>query len=386
MRIVILAAAALATAGSGGIAFWKTVVDVRDSPRRLDAADLDGDGDVDLFVVADGDGQAASLQVLLNDGGDFTPGWSAVQSTSSGALPFDVDLVDTDNDGDPDVLYILPTGSPYQRVNDGDAAFGAAAALPAFAARAEQEPADVDHDGDVDLVYYEEDIIGYFGTLQGNGDGGFEFDFTTETWFGLIGVDYARRFEIGEVTGDGLPDAAMACNKGLLFFKGQPPDPGHTTPGWENQLQLSSTACADVALADLNGDALLDIVATVPSLHSIVVFLARPDGAGFIGPSLFVAGSSPGAVATADLDLDGHADVIVTNPTTGRVNVLLGTGTGSFGAPEDFRVGRRPVDVVASDFDDDGDTDLAVACSQGGHVTVLLNNTAPRQPEIVGWR
>jgi len=384
MRIVILAAAALATAGSGGIAFWKTVVDVRDSPRRLDAADLDGDGDVDLFVLADAAGNAASLQVLLNDGGQFSPGWSATQPTGTLQLPWDMDLADTDDDGDADALYVLPSGGPSQRFNDGDAGFDDLEFTPAFALRAEQEPADMDDDGDVDLVYYEEDVVGYFGTLEGSGDGSFEFNLATETW-GLGGFDLARRFEIGDIDGDGLRDAAMASIDGLQFIPSHPLGPVGTMPGFEDDIKLSATPCADVALADLDGNGRLDVMATAPSLHSVVVFLTQTAG-GFTGPAFFPAGSTPGAISAADMDLDGHADVIVTNPTTGRVNVLLGTGTGSFGAPEDFRVGRRPVDVVASDFDDDGDTDIAVACSQGGHVTVLLNNTAPRQPEIVGWR
>ena len=384
MRILIFAAVGLLAGGTGGLAFWKTIVDVPDAPRRLDAADLDGDGDVDLFVLADAAGQAASLQVLLNDGGQFSPGWSSTQPTGSLVPPGDLDLADTDGDGDVDALYILPSGGPDQRYNDGDAGFDELEFLPVFALRAEQEPADMDDDGDVDLIYYEEDVVGYFGTLEGAGDGSFEFNLATETW-GIDGYDLGRRFEVGDIDGDGLRDVAMTSIHGLRFIPSHPLGPVGTMPGFEGATLLFGTPCVDVALADLDGNGRLDVIATVPSLHSVVVFLTQTAG-GFSGPAFFPAGSTPGAISAADMDLDGHADVIVTNPTTGRVNVLLGTGTGTFGAPEDFRVGRRPVDVVASDFDDDGDPDLAVACSIGGHVTVLINRSAPAQPGIVGWR
>lgn len=386
MRLAIVAVSLLAATGVGGLVLKPTLVDVQDAPRRLDAADLDGDGDVDLFVVADGAGEAASLQVLLNDGGDFTPGWTAAESSSSGTLPFDVDLADTDNDGDPDVLYVLPFGgSPKQRFNDGTGQFSSAAYLPVYAPRAEQEPADFDADGDVDIAYFEEDITGYFGTMQGDGSGSFEFDFSTETWFGLFGTfDLGRRIELGDLTGDGIPDAAMASTNGLGFFESGPIGSSASgLPKWQNQVELYLQPCADVALADLDGNARLDIMATVPSLHSIVVFVHATSG--FSLPRFYPAGAGPLAMATTDLDLDGHVDVVVTN-SNNRLNVLLGTGTGGFLPPKGFRVGKQPVDVVAADFDDDGDDDLAVACSQAGHVTVLLNNTAPRQPEIVGWR
>jgi hypothetical protein len=383
MRLLQVAVV-LVAAGSGGLAFWKTVVDVPDAPRRLDAADLDSDGDVDLFVLADAAGEVATLQVLLNDGGEFSPGWSTMQPTSSLDLPWDMDLADTDNDGDADALYVLPSGGSYQRFNDGDAGFDDIEFVSVFAQRTEQEPADMDDDGDVDLVYYEEDIVGYFGTLVGSGDGTFEFDLSTETW-GLGTYDLARRFEIGDIDGDGLKDAAIASINGLLFVPSHAQGPPGTMPFFEDGLKLYATPCADVALADLDGNGRLDVLATLPSQHSVVVFRTQTAG-GFIGPTFFPAGSTPTAITTTDLDLDGHADVIVTNRTTGRVNVLLGAGDGSLGEPEDFRVGQRPVDVVAADFDDDGDPDLAVACSIGGHVTVLINNSALPQPEIEGWR
>ena len=384
MRLLQVAVV-LVAAGSGGLGFWKTIVDVPDAPRRLDAADLDGDGDVDLFVLADGAGQAASLQVLLNDAGQFTPGWSATQATGTGELPWDLDLADTDDDGDVDALYILPSGAPGQRFNDGDAGFAELQGLPAFAGRSEQEPVDMDDDGDTDLVYYEDDIVGYFGTLEGSGDGTFEFDLSTETW-GLGAPDFKRRFELGDIDGDGLRDAAMASVNGLQFIPTGPPGPFGTLPGFlDSHVKLYATPCADVALADLDGNGLLDIMATVPAIHSVVVFLTQPAG-GFTGPTFFPAGSAPAAMTATDIDLDGRADVVVTNPTTGRINVLLGTGAGGFGAPEDFRVGQRPVDIVAADFDDDGDPDLAVACAIGGHVTVLINNAAMPQPVVEGAR
>ncbi|HZL99137.1 MAG TPA: FG-GAP-like repeat-containing protein, partial [Planctomycetota bacterium] len=248
MRLLQVAVV-LVAAGSGGLGFWKSIVDVPDVPKRLDAADLDGDGDVDLFVLADAAGEASSLQVLLNDGGQFTPGWSATQSLSEQDLPWDLDLADTDNDGDADALYLLPYGAPYQRFNDGDAGFDDLEFVPTFAGRAEQEPVDMDDDGDIDLVYYEEDIVGYLGTLQGSGDGSFEFDLSTETW-GLGSFDLARRIEIGDIDGDGLRDAAMASKNGLQFIPTRPPGAGSTLPGFFDSETLYVTACADVDLAD----------------------------------------------------------------------------------------------------------------------------------------
>ena len=386
MRMVILSVAALAAA-TGGSLFVPHLVDVEDAPKRLDATDLDGDGDVDLFVLADVNGQAASLQVLLNDGGQFTPGWSATQSgTASPQHSWDLDLADTDGDGDADALYVVSYGSPYETFNDGSGSFSPAQELSNYAPQPAQEAADMDQDGNLDLVYFEEDLIGYLGTQKGDGRGGFEFDFSTETWFGFIGADFARRFELGDISGDGIPDTAMASTNGLQYMESGPIGGSFSgLPVWKPQVHLYTTACGDVALADFDGNSTLDIVATVPSIHSIVTFLKQPQG-GFGPPRFTTAGAAPLAIAAADLDLDGHPDVAVTNPATGRVNVLLGTGTGTFKPPEDFRVGREPVDIVAADFDDDTDVDLAVACTVGGHVTVLINDTAMPQPVIEGAR
>jgi hypothetical protein len=374
MRVFVVAVSSLLVAGGAGVGFQVTTVDVPDEPRRLDAADVDGDGDVDLCVVSDGPGQTSSLQVLLNDGGGaFTPGWSASHGAGSLELPWDLDLADTDNDGDPDLLYAVPSGAPYERFNDGSGNFDTFGSIPSYSLRAAQEPGDLDDDGDIDLVYYEEDIIGYFGTLKGEGDGTFEFDFATEIWSGLGGFDLSRRFVLGDVNVDGLLDTAMASRNGLQIIKGASFGPPYPMPGWQAPEKIYTAPCLDVALADFDGNSRLDVVATVPSEGAIVVMLIQPTGA-FGPPSLYSAGTHPGAIAVADLDLDGAADVIVANPRLALVHVLHGTGAGGFGAPEPHVVGRRPTDVLATDLDADGDADIAVTCGAAGHVAVLTND------------
>jgi hypothetical protein len=374
MRLVLLVALLLIVGGSGGLTFVLTNVDVDGAPRRLDAADLDGDGDIDLFVLADGDGQSASLQVLRNDGGTFSSGWSALESADSDDLPWDVNLADTDGDGDRDVLYVHPAANPRERFNDGAGNFPTTGFIDSFSQRAQQEPADTDENGDVDLVYLEADIVGYFGTMKGKGDGTFDWDVSTET---IVpgSADTACRFVLGDVTGDGWPDAAMASINGLQFMRGEGPDGGSTLPGFiPSVLKLYPKACLDVVLVDLNGDGRLDIVASVPSSNCVAVLVTRASGQP--GPArLFSAGTAPDAIAAADLDLDGNSDVVAANPTTKSVTVLRGTGSGGLFAPASLTVGRRPTDIVAADLDDDGDTDLAVTCALDGAVSVLLNDS-----------
>ncbi|HZJ72646.1 MAG TPA: VCBS repeat-containing protein, partial [Planctomycetota bacterium] len=125
--------------------FTVTTVDALDLPQRLAAADLDGNHRVDLFVVADGP-DGSRLQVLLNHGGHFTPGWTKSYANGPGGV-FDVDLADTDNDGDRDVVFCIGIGAPGQLFNDGLGNFDALGLVPTLSVRFENELVDINGNG-----------------------------------------------------------------------------------------------------------------------------------------------------------------------------------------------------------------------------------------------
>ena len=96
------------------------------------------------------------------------------------------------------------------------------------------------------------------------------------------------------------------------------------------------------------------------------------DGTGSFGaPTDFPMGINPVAVAVADFNNDGDADLVTAN-NGNDVSVRLGTGTGSFGAPTSFPVVIAPTDVVVGDFNNDGKADLAVSNLGLANVFVLL--------------
>jgi hypothetical protein len=132
-----------------------------------------------------------------------------------------------------------------------------------------------------------------------------------------------------------------------------------------------------VALADFNGDGIADLVTADSGSSTISVLLGKGDGT-FGAARSFPTGSCPRSLVVADFNFDGVPDVAVADTGGNEVSVLLGNGDGSFSAACSFPAGNRPVGVVVADVNHDGIADLVVA-NQGtfhdypdGSVSVLL--------------
>jgi hypothetical protein len=97
--------------------------------------------------------------------------------------------------------------------------------------------------------------------------------------------------------------------------------------------------------------------------------LARPL---FPHPKMHV-GDDPIGLLSADLDADGHTDLVAISQADDRIVVLLGRGDGSFLRGDSYATGDGPWRGVAADFDGDGHTDLAVTGFYDG-IGVFMGN------------
>lgn len=137
----------------------------------------------------------------------------------------------------------------------------------------------------------------------------------------------------------------------------------------------TGTPAGFVAVADLTGDGIPDIVTTEGfGDYRLSVFLGNGDGT-FQPAVNYLSGDGPVGVRVADLNGDGIPDII-TNNGVGTVSVLRGNGDGTFQHKRDFFAGAATDDLVVADLNGDGVPDIATANQNAGTVSVLLGNGA----------
>ncbi|MCD4652744.1 FG-GAP-like repeat-containing protein [bacterium] len=130
--------------GAGYFTLHQSVGNTRNHAVAL--GDLDGDGDLDAYTIS---GYFSSCdKVFLNDGtGTFT---DSGQTLATG-FNRDVDLGDLDGDGDLDAFIVAhPNTAPFVYSNDGNAVFTLSWTGPTIVESAAVALGDIDNDGDLD--------------------------------------------------------------------------------------------------------------------------------------------------------------------------------------------------------------------------------------------
>ncbi|MEA2149542.1 MAG: hypothetical protein QOD69_1372, partial [Solirubrobacteraceae bacterium] len=128
-----------------------------------------------------------------------------------------------------------------------------------------------------------------------------------------------------------------------------------------------------VAIADVDGDGKPDLAVANYFGDSVSVLLGNGDGS-FRAQVEYPTGATPTALTIADVDADGHPDLVTANINDDSVSVLLGRGDGTFAPRAGYPAGSTPVSVGVADLDADGKPDLVVADYFGDAVSVLLGN------------
>jgi hypothetical protein len=362
------------------------------SPDSFALADLNGDRNLDLVAsnsCSIGDCTVPALGVLLGHG-DGTFGAPAILESLGG----EVALADMNGDGTPDLL--LSNGELLVMPGKGDGTFAPSRNYSLGDAGGTIVVSDVNGDGHSDVVSVSSCLTAYVcntggvKTLLGNGDG----TLAAPRNLGLPPNAYLQTIATADINGDGKLDLVVSATiigqgTSLQVLTGK----GDGTFRSAASNDLGSFSVSSSAIADVNGDGLLDIL--VAGGGSVGVLLANGNGTFQSLTTYDSGGVNASSIAVADLNRDGKLDLIVANgcssdpycgldSSTGTVGVLLGNGDGTFQAVVTYSSGGLYANSLAvADINRDGKLDVVVlnqcvpatSCRSGdGVVGVLLGN------------
>jgi hypothetical protein len=222
---------------------------------------------------------------------------------------------------------------------------------------------DLDNDGDLDLLIGHRSGGSLVTSILNQGSRSFEVLGEKK----VSGSLYAMA--LADLDGDGFLDVVAANNTAMVTLLNQ------GDGSMSRAISYGVPALTRfVHTADVNNDGAVDILSTNRTLNTISFWLNLNDGSGrFERPTSLTVNTANGpaanpiAITTADIDLDGDLDIVTSNEGTKNFSVLLNTSDGSFADPATYAHGgtdTHPFSLNVVDLDGDGSLDLATTTTR----------------------
>jgi hypothetical protein len=346
-------------------------------PTAVATGDFNRDGKMD-WVVANGGSN--NLWVYLGNG-DGTAALPTV-ITLAGTSPSAVAAASLRGNGILDLIVAdADSGSIEVLLGNGDGTFGTGIRYPVAGTPTSLAVADFNGDGHLDVTVGVLPNAGGGPELvmfPGNGSGGFGTAVNTAATGSFSDI---TSIVAGDLNGDGKPDIVAINNSSIAVFLNQ--GNGSFAAGQT----IGGTGDFDgVALGDMDGDHCLDLI-SVTGQGLGHVGKGNCDGTfqAYSSWTVFGTGNEGFGLQVADLNGDGHLDVVTSGATSaiGResgaigpnlVAVLMGDGTGNVAAPKVYHGEAGMYALAVADLNNDGHLDAITANQDSDSATVYLND------------
>ena len=347
---------------NGGV-FWHENIDGKgtfgsrrlvatDGAREIIAADLDKDGAADVIL---GSGNKITWYKNTDRLGTFRQQQTITTSANSATMR----VADMDGDGNLDILLAAPAENNvnWYRNTDGKGSFGSEqiATITSSHQRSTVSFSDLDGDGDNDLISAAGPGLAWYENLDGNGT----FGPPEMIFFG----ESTNMIQASDIDGDGDADVLSRLGDfGLVWFE--------NTDGGGQFGQPHVIADGDwteiIYASDLDADGDTDVFSA--SSSGKLVWYENTAGVGTNWRRHFVTTEGKASSAhAADLDADGDLDVLSASAALGLIAWRENTdGNGHFGDPQVITTdinthSNSDTSIYAADLDDDGDLDVISA-------------------------
>jgi hypothetical protein len=340
-------------------------------PSRVYIGDMDGDGDMDIVSVSYNDDTIAWYE---NDG-NANPSWSASDIATSADGAYDVFAADMDGDGDMDILsasrlddtiaWYENNGASDPSWTASDIATDADGATSVFAA-------DMDNDGDMDIVSasINDDTIAWY-----ENDGNANPSWTTREI--ATDADYAESVFAADMDNDGDMDivSASAYDDTIAWYENN----GASDPSWTaSDIATSADYATSVFAADMDNDGDMDIVSasweddTIAWYENTATFSFDPT---WSASDIDTNADGAFSVFAADMDNDGDMDIVSASADDSTIAWYENDNSDSGWTAADIDTDAASAQsVFVADMDDDGDMDIVSASEEDDTIAWYEND------------
>ena len=360
------------TMSGGGTASF-TASDIAtsaDAAHSVFAADMDGDGDMDIISASLLDNTIAWYE----NNGAADPSWTASDIATSAAGAISVFAADMDGDGDMDIIsasYNDDTIAWYENNGAADPSWTASDIATSADGARSVFAADLDGDGDMDIVSasVNDDTIAWY-----KNNGAADPSFTAADI--ATNADGAYSVFAADMDGDGDMDIVSASynDDTIAWYENN----GASNPSWTKAvIATSADGPWSVYAADMDGDGDMDIVSA--SSYDDTIAWYENNGASdpsWTAADIATSAESATSVYVADIDGDGDMDIISSSQSDNTIAWYENNGASdpSFTAADIATDKDGAMSVFAADMDGDGDMDI-VSASANDDTIAWYENT-----------